>query len=124
MKWKFNVHYFLPACLLFATEVVIALFVRDGFVRPYAGDFLVVILLYCLIKSFLTLTVWKTAIIVLLLSFVIESLQYIRFIDIIGLSGNKVLKTVLGYGFEWWDILAYTLGILAVLLFEKVVRKA
>lgn len=33
--------YLLAAAALFATLVLIALFVRDSIVRPYGGDFLV-----------------------------------------------------------------------------------
>ena len=43
----FNPRYFLVAVALFITEVLIALYVRDDFIRPYVGDFLVVILVYC-----------------------------------------------------------------------------
>jgi hypothetical protein len=36
-----------------------------------------------------------------------------------GLSGNAIAKTVIGYGFEWWDILAYTLGVITILIMEQ-----
>ena len=40
---RFNKTYFLLTILLFCTEVIIALFVHDNFIRPYFGDVLVVI---------------------------------------------------------------------------------
>jgi hypothetical protein len=62
--------YFIVAVILFGIEVLIALYIKDNFIRPYVGDVLVVILLYCLIKSFINTTVLTTAIGVLLFSFV------------------------------------------------------
>ena len=41
--------WFYAICFagLFVVETLIALFVRDAFIRPYMGDVLVVILIYC-----------------------------------------------------------------------------
>ena len=49
----FNLKFFLLALLLFIVEVMIALFVHDNFVRPYVGDYLVVMLIYCAVRTFL-----------------------------------------------------------------------
>jgi hypothetical protein len=48
----------------------------------------------------------------------IEFLQYFNFLEAIGLEKNKVARIVLGHGFEWIDLIAYTLGIGTVLLVE------
>lgn len=114
----FQTRYFRLTLFLFITEVLIALFVRDDFIRPYAGDFLVVILLYCFIKTFIGYSSWAIATGVLLFSYFIEVLQYFHVLDRLGLSGNIVAKTVIGYGFEWWDMLAYTLGAATALFFD------
>ena len=115
----FNLKYFLLTFLLFVTEVLIALFVHDSFIRPYFGDYLVVILIYCAVRTFLNASPLKVATGVLLFSYTIEVLQYFRIVDRLGLSGNAIAKTIIGYGFEWWDILAYTLGIITVLILER-----
>ena len=47
----FRKTYFILSILLFIIEVLIALFAHDEFIRPYVGDLLVVVLLYCLVKS-------------------------------------------------------------------------
>ena len=116
---RFNLKYFTYAVILFIAEVLIALFVRDSIIRPYGGDFLVVIMLYFGVRAFIKTNPWKIGICVLLFSYLIETLQYINIIDKIGLSNNILAKTVLGYGFEWKDIIAYTLGILVILLLDK-----
>jgi len=43
---KFNKKFFLLTVFLFIVELYIGFFVQDDFIRPYGGDFLVVILIY------------------------------------------------------------------------------
>lgn len=114
----FNLRFFLLSILFFVTEVLIALYVKDNFVRPYVGDYLVVMLIYCAVRTFIKANPVKVAIAVLLFAYMVEVLQYFRIVDRLGLSGNQVAKTVIGYGFEWLDMLAYTLGVLTILLAE------
>jgi uncharacterized membrane protein (DUF441 family) len=114
----FNLRFFLLTILFFVTEVLIALYVKDNFVRPYVGDYLVVMLIYCAVRTFIKANPVKIAIAVLLFAYLVEVLQNFRIVDRLGLSGNLVAKTVIGYGFEWLDILAYTLGVLTILLAE------
>ena len=117
--FRFNLKYFLFALVIFLVEVLIALFVRDKFIRPYFGDYLVVILIYCAVRSFVKISPVKLAIGVLMFACFIEVLQHFKIVDRPGLSGNEIAKTVIGNGFEWWDILAYTLGIATVLILER-----
>ncbi|MEI6950803.1 DUF2809 domain-containing protein [Paraflavisolibacter sp. H34] len=119
----FNLRFFFLAAVLFVVEVLIALFVRDHFIRPYVGDYLVVILIYCAVRTFLNASALKVAIGVLLFAYCVEVLQYYHLVERLGLSGNKIAKTVIGYGFEWLDLLAYTLGIATVLLAERLRRE-
>ena len=117
--FTFNFKYFLFALILFVVEVLIALFVRDSFIRPYFGDYLVVILIYCAVRTFVNASPLKVAIGVLLFAYLIEVLQYFNIVDKLGLTDNEIARTVIGYGFEWWDMLAYTLGIATVLIIES-----
>lgn len=116
----FNKKYFGLTILIFVTEVLIALFVKDRFIRPYIGDVLVVILIYCFIKSFLKLPVLPTAIFVLIFSFSIEFLQYFNLVEKLGLESSKFARIVIGTSFSWIDLLTYFVGILIVLAAEKV----
>lgn len=116
--FTFRRNYFLLALALFIVEVLIALFVSDRFIRPYVGDYLVVILLYCTVRAFLNASPLTSAIGVLVFSFIIETLQYFNFVQVIGFEHNVIVKTVIGYGFEWLDLVAYTLGIATVLWAE------
>lgn len=115
----FNSRYFLATVILFLVEIFIAVFVRDQFIRPYLGDFLVVIFLYCLVKSFLKISIITAAVSVLLFAYAIEILQYIDLIGFLNLQNSEVAKIVLGNHFDWEDIVAYTLGIIFVVSIEK-----
>lgn len=115
----FNRNYFGLALLIFVIEVLIALFVRDRFVRPYVGDALVVILLYCSIRSFARLPVLQLGVAVLIFSFMIEFLQYIHIVEWLGWGDSNIARTILGSSFSWFDILSYAAGITIVLVVEK-----
>ena len=117
--FTFRASYFILTLVLFVTEVLIALYLHDNFIRPYVGDFLVVILLYCGVKTFLKASVLSVAISVLMFAFLIEISQYFHFISLIGLSNSTLAKVVLGNSFAWNDLLAYTFGIAAVILIES-----
>ncbi|GAB3584071.1 ribosomal maturation YjgA family protein [Hymenobacter daeguensis] len=101
--------YLLAASGLLLLELLIAAFVHDRFIRPYAGDFLATILLYCLLRSFLHAPAWKVAGAALAISYLIEGLQYVELLDRLGWH-SRVARIVLGSHFEWGDVLAYTLG--------------
>jgi len=119
----FNPKYFALAILIFIIEVLIALFVHDDIIRPYIGDVLVVILIYCFIKSFLKLSVLPVAVFVLLFSFTIEFLQFLNIVEILGLQKSKIATTVIGTSFAWIDIACYIVGIITVLIAEKLLVK-
>ena len=115
----FNKNYFGFAILIFFIEVLIALFVNDSFIRPYLGDVLVVILMYCFLKSFLQLPVLTVAIFVLAFSFAIEFLQFLNIVEKLRLEKSKIARTVIGTSFSWIDLLTYIAGIAIVIVVEK-----
>jgi hypothetical protein len=117
--FSFNKNYFLATLLLFLIEMGIALFVKDRFIRPYFGDFLVVILLYCFLKSFWNGSPLRVGIYVLIFAFVVEIGQYFQLVKLLGLNHSELARTVIGTGFDWGDLVAYTSGILVVLVIEK-----
>lgn len=115
----FNKNYLGLASLIFGIEVLIAIYVNDNFVRPYLGDVLVVILIYCFLKSFLKLPVLVAALLVLAFAFAIEFLQFLHLVEKLGLEKSKMARTVIGTSFAWIDLLAYIVGIAIVLIAEK-----
>ena len=110
MKRNSKTYYFIGFLFLLVTEIVIALYVNDGFVRPYLGDFLVVIMLYCLIMSISSISILKGLVLVLLLAFTIELLQLVPLRQYFT-QGESWIWVVLGNSFSFVDLLMYVLGI-------------
>lgn len=123
MSITLNKNYAFLTAALFITEACIAIFVKDKFIRPYFGDLLVVILIYCFVKTFFNTPIIKTAIAVLLFAYFVELLQYLQLIEILGLQHSKLAKIIMGSAFNWLDMLMYTLGIAIVLIIELFFRK-
>jgi DNA integrity scanning protein DisA with diadenylate cyclase activity len=119
----FNKTYFLFALALFITEVLIGAYMHDALIRPYGGDLLVVILIYCSVKSILNLPVLQTACYVLFFAYAVEISQYFHLVNILGLQNSGVAKILLGTFFSVTDMLAYTLGILLVIVVEGIRKR-
>ena len=119
MMFTFNIKYLLTAAVLFVAEICIAVFFKDTVVRPFIGDVLVVILMYCFLRIFLKGASWKIATGVLLFACLIEILQYFDYVALLGLENNRLLSIMMGRTFEWTDFAAYLTGFLIILLGEK-----
>tara|TARA_R110002096_G_scaffold420143_1_gene625086 strand:- start:4047 stop:4430 length:384 start_codon:yes stop_codon:yes gene_type:complete len=123
MDLKLNKTYLFITILLFITEALIAFYLKSGFIRHTFGDFLVVILVYSFVKSLIEINPFKLAIAVLLFAFVIEFLQLTNILSILNLENNHVIKLILGSTFQISDLVAYTLGIITVIIFEYKIYK-
>jgi len=116
---KFNLRAFIIFIILFLTEVFIAFYVKQHFIRHWFGDFLIVIMLFYFVRSFLKAKTLYIAIAVLLFSYTIEFIQLTQFLEILNLEDNKLANLIFGNTFSISDLLAYTLGILTILVIEK-----
>ena len=76
--FQFNLRYFLIFISIFILEVIIALFSKDNFIRPYFGDFLVIFLVYYFLLSFMNADKNKIALGVLVFAFTVEIIQYFQ----------------------------------------------
>ena len=119
MKFKFNLKYLLAFIILFLIELFIALYVRDKIIRPFIGDMLVVILIYAFVRAFISANYKKIAWGVFAFACFVEVCQYFKIVEILGLQNNELAVIVIGTTFTWGDILAYFVGILLVLFYER-----
>ena len=117
--WRFQKNYFVLTLVLFCIEIVIALYAHDRIIRPYIGDMLVVILIYCFVKSFCAIPVWRLAVGVLIFAYLVELSQYFKLAKLLRLQHNRLAKIIMGTSFEWIDLAAYTVGIALVVITEK-----
>ncbi len=117
--FKFDKKSFIIALFTFLIEVIIALFINDNIIRPFVGDILVVIFMYYFIKAFINTKTINIAIFTLIFSFIIEILQYFKFVEIIGLGHNKAARIIIGTSFSWIDLLCYFIGFLLLFFIDK-----
>ena len=110
--------YILWFFILLVIEILIAVFVNDKIIRPYAGDFLVVILLYCMLMSLTKMQVKNALVIVLVFSFAIEFFQIINIVKVLQYQPPRIIMILLGSSFSVWDLLAYSLGIILTAYLE------
>lgn len=111
--------YLIAALILFAIEVLIALFVRDTFIRPYIGDVLAVALVYTALRAATPLTLIPALATTLAIAFAIEAAQALNFLDAIGRRDNAVARTILGGVFDWSDLGAYAAGAAIIFAIER-----
>ncbi|MBB6502180.1 DUF2809 domain-containing protein [Pedobacter cryoconitis] len=111
---KFHKSFAGLTLLLLITEILIARYAHDWLIRPYGGDFLIVIFLYCLVKTFVSVPVKPLLTAVLAFAYLIEISQYFHLVDRLGLSNSSTAHLLLGSQFSWIDLIAYTMGAVLV----------
>lgn len=115
--------YLIVFILLLITEIAIAYFHFTPFIRGFLGDVLVVLLLYSFLKIFIRNKTFPIAIAVLSSAYLVELLQLFRLTEKFNIH-SEILLIALGSVFDPWDLAAYFLGFLLILLIEgKLLRK-
>ena len=117
---QFHKTYLIISLIFFWIEVLIAKY-TTGFIRHTFGDYLCVMLLYTFIKSFVKTTDLKIGIVVLLIAYIVEFLQLTNLQNAYPKAYAKTLQLVLGTSFSIGDLVAYTWGIITILIIEKLV---
>lgn len=115
---KLRCLYILLFLLLFMIEVLIAVYVHDDFIRPYIGDFLVVILLYCFVRIFTLRKIKFLSVFVFLFAVATEFLQLIDIMSILGLGGNAFFSVIIGSTFDIRDVACYFFGCLLLYVID------
>lgn len=112
MRDRYRAGYLLATAILLGIEILIALFVHDRFVRPYVGDVLVVILLYCFVRILMPRRGRFLPLYIFLFAAAVEVLQLFSLVDRLGLGENRFFRVLIGSVFDWKDILCYGVGCL------------
>ena len=128
IKNKLRIIYGILFLAILATEVFIALYIRDDFIRPYVGDMLVTVLICCFVRLFIPEKFRFVPLFVFLFSALVETGQYFDFVKLLGLDNNVLISTLLGRTFSVADIICYGIGcaIFALLdyFFKRKCRRA
>ena len=117
MKQK-RLGYSIATIGIFLIELLIALFVRDKFIRPYVGDMLVVVLLYTCIRIVLPEKPRLLPLYVFLLSTCVELLQGMNIVERLGLQDSRFFSILIGTTFDVRDIVCYGVGCVLCGLWE------
>lgn len=110
---KRRIIYALLFLSVLLAEILIALFVKDAFVRPYVGDMLVTVLICCFLRIFFPTGVKLLPVYVFLFAAAVELGQYLDMVKLLGLENNTFFSVLLGRTFSLADIFCYAIGCLA-----------
>ncbi|MEM5540203.1 DUF2809 domain-containing protein [Olleya sp. AS48] len=114
MTIKIDTKFLALTLIILLTEIAIAYYLKNGFIRFTVGDFLASILVYCGLKSIFKIHCIQASIWALAISFCIEFAQLTNLLDTLHLKHNKIASIVLGSHFSIADLVAYTLGIITI----------
>lgn len=85
-KNKLRIRYDIAFIILLFIEVLIALFVHDKFIRPYVGDALVVIVLYCAVRVIISKKFRMLSLYIFIFAAGVEFLQYFHLVQVLSLE--------------------------------------
>lgn len=117
-----QVTYLILFILFLITEVLIALFVNDDFIRPYGGDILVTVLLCAFVRIFIPDKVKLLPLWVFIFAVFIEAMQYFDYVKLLGFENNNFFSVLLGTSFSWYDIICYGVGTAIFFLMEYAIK--
>lgn len=115
---KIRILYAVATLLLLLTEVFIALYVHDDFIRPYVGDVLVVIVIYTFIRMIIPAKCRLLPLYIFIFAAGVELLQLAKIVEILGVEDNIFLKTLIGSVFDVKDIVCYAVGCVILGVYE------
>lgn len=118
-----RVYYSLMFIALFVIEIIIALYVRDSFIRPYGGDVLVTVLLCCFLRIFIPNRCKLLPLFVFLFAAFVEVLQAINIVALLGLQNIRFLRILIGTTFSVADIICYAVGCLIFFLIDYLLHR-
>lgn len=118
-----RIKYAIAFLLILVLIVLIALFVRDRFIRPYGGDVLVTVLICCFVRIIFPRRVKLLPLWVFLFATAVEIGQYFNMVDLLGLGHIRLFRIALGTSFSWPDLLCYAAGCLIFWAAERVTTK-
>ncbi len=119
---KFNLKYFLLFIMFLIIEIIIAIFIHDAVVRPYVGDILVVVLMYCLCRSFFNINSKWFPVYIFGFATIVEIMQMINIVSLLNLEGNTIARIIIGTTFDFKDIGCYFMGALLLIGWEAIGR--
>ena len=112
-----RIFYIIAIALL----IVLGLSSRKvAFLPDETGDGLWAMALFCFLRFiFFNSKLKDIAIVTLILSFLVEFSQLIRWEWLVAIRSTFIGHMLLGQGFVWWDLLAYSIGVIVIYLISQ-----
>ena len=123
IKSRLRLIYGVLFFVILTIEILIALFVRDNFVRPYIGDVLVTVLICSFARFFIPEKIKILPLLVFIFSALVEIGQYFDFVKLLGLDDNVFISTLLGRTFSLADLICYGVGCLLFAIFDYILKR-
>lgn len=123
IKSRLRLIYGVLFFILLTIETLIALFVRDDFIRPYIGDMLVTVLICAFARIFIPEKIKLMPLLVFVFALLVEIGQYFDFVKLLGFDDNALISTLLGRTFSVADLICYALGCLVFAIIEYIIEK-
>ena len=121
---KKRIGYLIAFIVLLITEILIALFVRDDFIRPYGGDILVTVLICAAVRIVFPTGVRLLPVWVFLFAAGVEIGQYFDFVTLLGLGNIPFFRILLGSTFSFADLICYAAGCALFWAEERIITKS
>lgn len=102
-------------------EVLIALFVRDAFIRPYVGDVLVTVVMCCFLRVCFPKGSPFLVLFVFLFAAAVEVGQYFDYASLLGLDGIRFFRILMGTTFSVADLICYAVGCSLFFIVENLI---
>ena len=118
VAWQFDPMAAIWTIVLFIALALLATVgAHLGLLRSFFGDVFAVIWVYAGFKTFIRAPNGWLACAAWAIGLLVEFGQYLSMLFHFRIA-NPILRAVLGSTPDWWDVLAYTLGLLAVLVID------
>lgn len=120
---KQRIKYSIVFIILVCIEFLIAVFIHDTLIRPYVGDILVVMVVYCMVRIVIPYPCRLMPFWVFVFAAAVECLQYFNLVTVLGVEDHTFLRILIGSTFDWKDILCYGIGCILLSLYEWIINK-
>ena len=121
-RLKLRLIYAAAFVVLLGLEVCIALFVHDSIVRPYVGDMLVTVVVYCAVRIVLPDRFVPLSAAVFVFAAAVELVQLTGLSELFPEGG--LIATVLGSTFDPKDLVCYAVGCIFCALWDVFLFRA
>lgn len=115
--------YIILFSIILIVECLIAMFLKQGFIRENVGDILVVPCIYTMLRIIFPQKIKNLDIYVLILAIIVEILQLFNVTKFLS-NDNKILSIALGGTFDIKDIICYIIGFISIIVVSKVIKKS